>query len=185
MICDEVQAGMGRTGKFFSWEHFGIVPDIVTMAKGLAGGVPIGAMLTGPRTDLFEPGDHGTTFGGNPIACAAGIATIKTILDENLLENAASMGDYCHSKFEAFCKKYPFLDSPRGIGLMQAVNVKHDLAPTIVQQALEHGLLMNALGGGTLRIVPPLNMTKADIDEATELLDKALSDVANMPVAQA
>jgi len=185
MICDEVQAGMGRTGKFFSWEHFGIVPDIVTMAKGLAGGVPIGAMLTGPRTDLFEPGDHGTTFGGNPIACAAGIATIKTILEENLLENAASIGDYCHSKFEAFCDKYNFIDSPRGIGLMQAVNVKHDLAPVIVQQALEHGLLMNALGTSTLRIVPPLNMTKADVDEATDLLDKALADVADMPVSQA
>ncbi len=185
LICDEVQAGMGRTGKFFSWEHFGIVPDIVTMAKGLAGGVPIGAMLTGPRTDLFEPGDHGTTFGGNPIACAAGIATIKTILEENLLENAASIGDYCHSKFEAFCDKYNFIDSPRGIGLMQAVNVKHDLAPVIVQQALEHGLLMNALGTSTLRIVPPLNMTKADVDEATDLLDKALADVADMPVSQA
>ncbi len=184
MICDEVQAGMGRTGKFFSWEHFGIVPDIVTMAKGLAGGVPMGAMLTGPRTDLFEPGDHGTTFGGNPIACAAGIATIKTILEENLLENAASIGDYCHSKFEAFCDKYNFIDSPRGIGLMQAVNVKHDLAPVIVQQALEHGLLMNALGTSTLRIVPPLNITKADVDEAADLLDKALADVARMPASQ-
>ncbi|HLX56388.1 MAG TPA: aspartate aminotransferase family protein [Ktedonobacteraceae bacterium] len=183
MICDEVQAGMGRTGKFFSWEHFGVVPDIVTMAKGLAGGVPIGAMLTGPRTDLFEPGDHGTTFGGNPIACAAGVATIKTILDENLVENAANIGNYCHSKFKAFCKKYDFLDSPRGIGLMQAVNVKYELAPVIVQQALEHGLLMNALGTSTLRIVPPLIMTKADVDEATELLDKALTDVANMPVS--
>ncbi len=184
MICDEVQAGMGRTGKFFSWEHFGIVPDIVTMAKGLAGGVPIGAMLTGSRTDLFEPGDHGTTFGGNPIACAAGVATIKTILDENLIENAATIGKYCRAKFEAFCQKYDFIDSPRGIGLMQAVNVKHDLAPTIVQQALEHGLLLNALGTSTLRIVPPLIMTKADVDEAAELLDKALEDVANMPVAQ-
>jgi acetylornithine/N-succinyldiaminopimelate aminotransferase len=185
MICDEVQAGMGRTGKFFSWEHFGIVPDIVTMAKGLAGGMPIGAMLTGPRTDLFEPGDHGTTFGGNPIACAAGNATIKTILEENLLENAASIGDYCHSKFEAFCDKYNFIDSPRGIGLMQAVNVKHDLAPVIVQQALEHGLLMNALGTSTLRIVPPLNITKADVDEAADLLDKALADVARLPAAEA
>jgi acetylornithine/N-succinyldiaminopimelate aminotransferase len=185
MICDEVQAGMGRTGKFFSWEHFGIVPDIVTMAKGLAGGVPIGAMLTGPRTDLFEAGDHGTTFGGNPIACAAGVATIKTILDENLIENAATIGKYCRGKFEAFCQKYDFIDSPRGIGLMQAVNVKHGLAPTIVQQALEHGLLMNALGTSTLRIVPPLTMTKADVDEAADLLDKALADVANMPVSQA
>ena len=185
MICDEVQAGMGRTGKFFSWEHYGIIPDIVTMAKGLAGGVPIGAMLTGSRSDVFVAGDHGTTFGGNPIACAAGIATIKTILDENLLDNAAKMGEYCHSKFKQFCEKYSFLDSPRGIGLMQAVNVKHDLAPTIVQQALEHGLLVNALGTNTLRMVPPLNISKREVDKATDLLDKALSDVAQMPVSKA
>jgi acetylornithine/N-succinyldiaminopimelate aminotransferase len=185
MICDEVQAGMGRTGKFFSWEHYDIVPDIVTMAKGLAGGIPIGAMLTGQRSDVFVAGDHGTTFGGNPIACAAGIATIKTILDENLLDNAAKMGDYCHSKFAEFCEKYSFIDSPRGIGLMQAVNVKHDLAPTIVQQALEHGLLVNALGTNTLRMVPPLNISKNEVDEAAELLDKALSDVAHMPISKA
>ena len=185
MICDEVQAGMGRTGKFFSWQHYGIVPDIVTMAKGLGGGVPIGAMLTGPRSDLFAPGDHGTTFGGNPIASAAGIATIKTILDENLLENAAKMGAYFRSKFESFCEKYHFIDSPRGIGLMQAVSVKHDLAPAIVQQALEHGLLMNALGTNTLRIVPPLNISSEEVDEAAALLDRALADVAQMPVANA
>ncbi|GAC1349500.1 MAG: acetylornithine transaminase [Ktedonobacteraceae bacterium] len=184
MICDEVQAGMGRTGKFFSWEHFDVVPDIVTMAKGLAGGVPIGAMLTEPRSDLFVPGDHGTTFGGNPIACAAGIATIKTILAEHLLENAAEMGAYWNAKMQTFCKKYPFIDSPRGLGLMQAINVKHELAPTIVQQALEHGLLMNNLGTSTLRIVPPLVVTTADVDEASELLDRALTDVANMPIAQ-
>jgi acetylornithine aminotransferase/acetylornithine/N-succinyldiaminopimelate aminotransferase len=185
MICDEVQAGMGRTGTFFSWEHYGIVPDIVTMAKGLAGGVPIGAMLSGPRTDLFVAGDHGTTFGGNPIACAAGVATIKTIAQENLTGNAAQMGNYCHQQFTHLCAKYPFIDSPRGIGLMQAVNVKHDLAPVIVQQALEYGLLLNALGKDTLRIVPPLNISKDEIDEATHLLDLALSDVANMPVAEA
>jgi len=185
MICDEIQTGMGRTGKFFSWEHFGVVPDIVTMAKGLAGGVPIGAMLTGPRSDLFAPGDHGTTFGGNPLASAAGIATIKTILDENLLENAAKMGAYWNSKMQAFCEKYAFIDSPRGLGLMQAVNVKHELAPTIVQQALEHGLLLNAIGPSTLRVVPPLIVTTEDVDEATELLDQALTNVANMPVAQA
>jgi acetylornithine/N-succinyldiaminopimelate aminotransferase len=185
MICDEVQAGMGRTGTFFSWEHYGIVPDIVTMAKGLAGGIPIGAMLTGPRTDIFSAGDHGTTFGGNPIASAAGVATIKTILEENLIDNAAKMGNYCHQKFVELCGKYNFIDSPRGIGLMQAVNVKHELAPTIVQQALEHGLLLNALGNGTLRMVPPLNISKAEVDEAAHLLDKALGEVAQMPVAQA
>jgi acetylornithine/N-succinyldiaminopimelate aminotransferase len=185
MICDEVQAGMGRTGKFFSWEHSGIVPDIVTMAKGLAGGIPIGAMLTGPRTDLFTAGDHGTTFGGNPIACAAGIATIKTILDENLMENATRMGEYWNSKLAALCETYYFIDTPRGIGLMRAINVKHALAPTIVQQALEHGLFMNALGTSTLRIVPPLNVSKAEVDEASELLDRALTDVANLPIANA
>src|SRR5258706_5864640 len=183
MICDEVQAGMGRTGKFFSWEHYGIVPDIVTMAKGLAGGIPIGAMLTGPRSDVFVAGDHGTTFGGNPVASAAGLATIKTILDENLMENVANMGNYWRGKLEHFCAKYSFIDSPRGIGLMQAINVKHELAPTIVQQALEHGLLLNALGPHTLRIVPPLVVSREDVDEAADLLDKALSDVAQMPVA--
>jgi acetylornithine aminotransferase/acetylornithine/N-succinyldiaminopimelate aminotransferase len=184
LICDEVQAGMGRTGKFFSWEHY-VRPDIVTMAKGLAGGVPIGAMLTGPRTDLFVPGDHGTTFGGNPIACAAGVATIKTILEENLLENAEKMGAYWNTKLEQFCAKYPFIDSPRGKGLMRAVNVKHDLASVIVQKALEHGLLLNAVGGQTLRMIPPLNLTPADIDEAATLLDRTLAEVATLPVANA
>lgn len=184
MICDEVQAGMGRTGKFFSWEHYGIVPDIVTMAKGLAGGVPIGAMLTGPRTDLFTAGDHGTTFGGNPIACAAGIATLQTIEEQNLIENAAEMGAYWRTKLEALCAKYDFIDSPRGIGLMQAVNVQHELAPVIVQQALENGLLLNNLGAATLRIVPPLILTPADIDEAAAILDHTLAEVANMPAAE-
>ncbi|HVB62639.1 MAG TPA: acetylornithine transaminase [Ktedonobacteraceae bacterium] len=184
MICDEVQAGMGRTGKFFSWEHYGITPDIVTMAKGLAGGIPIGAMLTGPRTDLFVPGDHGTTFGGNPIACAAGIATLQTIIDQHLLENAEAMGAYWHTKLEALCAKYNFIDSPRGIGLMQAVNVRHELAPAIVQLALEHGLLLNNLGPATLRVVPPLILTAGDIDEATAILDRTLAEVAHMPAAE-
>lgn len=185
LICDEVQAGMGRTGKFFSWEHYDIRPDIVTMAKGLAGGIPIGAMLTAPRTDLFAPGDHGTTFGGNPIASAAGIATIKTILEDNLLENAAKMGEYWNAKLEAFCSKYAFIDSPRGLGLMRAVNVQHDLAPVIVQKALEHGLLLNSTSSDTLRMIPPLVLTSADIDEAANLLDQTLAEVADLPAAKA
>ena len=184
LICDEVQAGMGRTGKFYSWEHYGIRPDIVTMAKGLAGGVPIGAMLTDPRTDIFTPGDHGTTFGGNPIACAAGIATINTINNEHLLDNATKMGNYWLDKLNTLCAKYDFIDSPRGLGLMRAVNVKHDLAPAIVQQALEHGLLLNSTSATTLRMLPPLIVTQADLDEAADLLDKTLADVANMPIAK-
>ncbi len=183
LICDEIQAGMGRTGKFFSWEHY-TRPDIVTMAKGLAGGVPIGAMLTDPRTDLFVPGDHGTTFGGNPIACAAAIATIKTIQEQNLLENATRMGAYWVSKLEQLCTKYDFIDSPRGLGLMRALHVKYDLAPTIVQKALQHGLLLNSTAPDTLRMIPPLILTTADIDEATALLELALADVAALPAAK-
>ncbi len=158
MICDEIQAGMGRTGEFFSWEHYGVVPDIVTMAKGLAGGIPVGAMLTGPRTDVFVAG---------------------------LVEHAAEMGTYWRARWEGLCKKYAFIDSPRGIGLMQAVNVQHELAPTIVQEALKYGLLLNNLGPATLRMVPPLNLSREDSEEAAELLDRALADVAQMPIASA
>jgi acetylornithine aminotransferase/acetylornithine/N-succinyldiaminopimelate aminotransferase len=178
MICDEVQAGMGRTGKFFAWENYGILPDIVTMAKGLAGGVPIGAMLAGPRADLFVAGDHGTTFGGNPIACAAAVATIRTIKGNNLLEHARKMGEYWHGKMQALCAKYDFIDSPRGIGLMRAVHVKNDLAGKIVEKAMHQGVLLNALGGDTLRIVPPLVVSQSDLDEAAEKLDRALAQVA-------
>lgn len=179
MICDEVQAGMGRTGKFFAWENYAIKPDIVTMAKGLAGGVPIGGMLAGPRADLFEPGDHGTTFGGNPLACAAAVATIRTINAEGLVENARKMGEYWNSKMQGLCEQYDFLDSPRGMGLMRAVNVQRDLAAKIVDRAREHGVLLNALGTNTLRIIPPLVVNKADLDEAIESLRKALAEIAN------
>jgi acetylornithine/N-succinyldiaminopimelate aminotransferase len=179
LICDEVQAGMGRTGKFFGWEHYDIRPDIITLAKGLAGGVPIGATLTGPRTDLFTPGDHGSTFGGNPIACAAGIATLKTLLRENLLDNAAKMGANWRGTLEQLCAKYPtIIDSPRGMGLMLAVHVQRDLAPAIVQKALEHGLLLNSTSPDTLRMIPPLILTQANLDEAATLFDQALADVA-------
>ncbi len=112
LICDEVQAGMGRTGKFFSWEHYGIRPDITTMAKGLAGGVPIGAMLADPRADIFEPGDHGTTFGGNPIACAAGVATVSTIFGEHLLEHATEMGEYLEGKIEELRRSTIIITGP-------------------------------------------------------------------------
>lgn len=179
LICDEVQAGMGRTGKFFAWENYTIKPDIITLAKGLAGGMPIGAMLAGPRADLFEPGDHGTTFGGNPIACAAAVATVKTINEEHLPENARQMGEYWDGKVQDLCTRYTFIDSPRGIGLMRAMNVQHGLAPKIVERAMQHQLLLNALGPATLRIVPPLIINKADLDEAIAALDQSLAEIAH------
>lgn len=178
LICDEVQAGMGRTGKFFSWEHYDMRPDIVTMAKGLAGGVPIGAMLAAPRADLFEPGDHGTTFGGNPIACAAGVATIKTILDDDLLGNAERMGQYIDQRLHDLAKKYPGkISGIRGMGLMRAFDLAEPRANDVIELAQEQGLLITSAGAGTLRIVPPLIITQADIDEALQKLDRVIASL--------
>ncbi|HEY7348667.1 MAG TPA: aspartate aminotransferase family protein [Ktedonobacterales bacterium] len=180
MIADEVQAGMGRTGKFFSWEHYGIQPDIVTMAKGLAGGVPIGAMLAAPRADLFGPGDHGTTFGGNPLASAAGVATIRAIDEFHLVENAAAQGDYLKGRLLALKETYPFITEVRAIGLMNALDVQGDLAPAIVKAALERGLLLNNVGNTTLRMIPPLILSRAEIDEGLGLLDGVLREVSKV-----
>src|SRR5581483_7534777 len=178
LICDEVQAGMGRTGKFFSWEHYGIRPDIVTMAKGLAGGVPIGAMLAAPRADLFSAGDHGSTFGGNPLASAAGVATIRAIDEYHLIENAATQGDYLKEKLLALKAKYPIITEVRAIGLMNALDVTNDLAPALVKAALDHGLLLNNVGNTTIRMIPPLILTRAEIDEGLALLDTVLAEVS-------
>jgi acetylornithine/N-succinyldiaminopimelate aminotransferase len=175
LICDEVQAGMGRTGKFFSWEHMGIRPDITTMAKGLAGGVPIGAMLAAPRADIFEPGDHGTTFGGNPIACAAGVATVRTIVEGHLLEHAEQTGAYLGSRIDELAAKYSIITGTRGLGLMRAFDLAEPRAQDIMDRAMERGLLITNAGPSTIRIIPPLIIQRADVDEAMEKLDAALA----------
>ncbi|GAC1453134.1 MAG: hypothetical protein PVSMB4_13860 [Ktedonobacterales bacterium] len=177
LICDEVQAGMGRTGKFFSWEHMGVRPDITTMAKGLAGGVPIGAMLAAPRADLFEPGDHGTTFGGNPIACAAGVATVRTILEQHLLEHATQMGEQMGRRLQELKSKYSCITEVRGLGLMRAFDLVEPNAQQIMDRALAHGLLITNAGPSTIRMIPPLILTPADLDEAMTLLDQALGEL--------
>jgi acetylornithine aminotransferase/acetylornithine/N-succinyldiaminopimelate aminotransferase len=176
LICDEVQAGMGRTGKFFSWEHMGARPDIVTMAKGLAGGVPIGAMLAAPRADIFEPGDHGTTFGGNPIACAAGVATMQTILGEDLIGHAAQLGDYLDKRLRELESKHSgTMSGIRGLGLMRAFDLAEPRAQEVMDRALEQGMLITNAGPSTIRFVPPLIIQQADLDEAIVKLDAALA----------
>ena len=175
LICDEVQAGMGRTGKFFSWQHFDITPDITTMAKGLAGGVPIGAMLAAPRADIFEPGDHGTTFGGNPIACAAGVATVRTIHGEHLLEHATQMGEYLGGKIDGLAARHDIITGTRGLGLMHAFDLKEPRAQEIMDRAMERGLLITSAGPSTIRVIPPLILQQVEIDEAIEKLDAAMS----------
>jgi acetylornithine aminotransferase/acetylornithine/N-succinyldiaminopimelate aminotransferase len=175
LIIDEVQAGMGRTGKFFSWENMDVRPDITTMAKGLAGGVPIGAMLADKRADIFEPGDHGTTFGGNPIACAAGVATIRTILDEHLIEHADDMGEYPEGRLAELRSRHSSLiTGQRGLGLMRAFDLTEPKAQDIMDQAMERGLLVTNAGPSTIRFVPPLIIQRSDVDEAMEKLDASL-----------
>jgi acetylornithine aminotransferase/acetylornithine/N-succinyldiaminopimelate aminotransferase len=176
LIIDEVQAGMGRTGKFFSWENMEVRPDITTMAKGLAGGVPIGAMLAAPRADIFEPGDHGTTFGGNPIACAAGTATMKTIVGQDLVGHAAQMGDYLDKRLHELETKHSGkMSGIRGLGLMRAFDLAEPRAQDIMDRALEQGMLITNAGPSTIRFVPPLIIQQADLDEAIEKLDAALA----------
>jgi acetylornithine/N-succinyldiaminopimelate aminotransferase len=175
LICDEVQAGVGRTGRFFSWQHYGITPDITTMAKGLAGGVPIGAMLAAPRADIFEPGDHGTTFGGNPIACAAGVATVTTIVGEHLVEHAAELGDYLGGMLDELAARYAIITGTRGMGLMRAFELAEPRAQDIMDRAMERGLLITNAGPTTIRMVPPLILQRDEVDEAIASLDASLA----------
>ena len=171
LIFDEVQCGLGRTGKFFAYEHAGVVPDVLTLAKPLGGGLPLGVMLARDKiASAFSPGNHASTFGGNPVACAAGIAVIKTIMEENLLENAATMGDYLFKKLSFLKEKNPFITEVRGRGLMVGMELTFDGAE-IVTHCLRNGLLINCTAGNFIRFLPALIVTRDEIDEAVSILD--------------
>jgi acetylornithine/N-succinyldiaminopimelate aminotransferase len=145
------------------------------MAKGLAGGVPIGAMLAAPRADIFEPGEHGTTFGGNPLACAAGVATVRTILEEHLLEHVSEMGAYLDGKIKQLQAKHAgLITGTRGLGLIRAFDLNGDRANDLIDRAEQRGLLITSAGPATIRTVPPLVITREEIDEAIARLDAAL-----------
>jgi acetylornithine/N-succinyldiaminopimelate aminotransferase len=178
LILDEIQTGMGRTGKMFAYEHLGIKPDIVTLAKGLAGGVPIGAFIaTDKAAAAFGPGDHGSTFGGNPLACAAANAVLKVIEDEKLLNNAQAMGEYLVTKLNALKGKYPaIITAVRGKGLIVGAKLTRP-GRDIVNECMKEGAIINCTAGDVLRFVPPLNITKAHVDEVTDILDAALAAV--------
>jgi len=178
LILDEIQTGMGRTGKMFAYELFGVKPDIVTLAKGLAGGVPIGAFITTNKVAAaFTAGDHGSTFGGNPLACAAANAVFKVMEEEKLLENAQIIGDYLVDKLNALKSKYPALITEvRGKGLI--VGAKLTLpGRDIVNNCLSQGAIINCTAGDILRFVPPLIITKDHVDEMIAVLDKTLAAV--------
>lgn len=176
LIFDEVQTGIGRTGKMFAYEHFGIKPDIVTLAKGLAGGVPIGAFLASDKVaNAFHPGDHGSTFGGNPLACAAAKAVIDTILADDLLANVNEVGAYLMEKIEALGAKYPeIIRSVRGKGFMVGIELTRE-GRAIVQACLDKKLIINCTAGNVLRIVPSLTIGRQQVDEMITILDEVLS----------
>ena len=172
LILDEVQTGMGRTGKLFAYEHFGITPDIMAIAKGLGGGVPIGAMLTTDKVASgFQPGNHASTFGGNPLVCAAGVATIDTILEDGfILDQCNRMSAYFIEKLEQLKTKFPTLvKEVRGKGLLLGMELTIDGDP-IVRACLEKGFLINCTSGTVLRFIPPLIVQRKDIDQLLDAL---------------
>jgi acetylornithine aminotransferase len=175
LILDEVQTGLGRTGRLFAHEHFGILPDIMTLAKALAGGAPIGAMLARDRfAEAFSPGTHGSTFGGNPLMTAAALAAVNALFDEGLLERAQTMGAYLVRQLEGLQAKHSVVEAVRGIGLMVGMKLTIP-GGDIVKQGHARGLLLNVTHDTVLRFVPPLVVSEAEIDEMTAVLDGLLA----------
>jgi acetylornithine/N-succinyldiaminopimelate aminotransferase len=174
LILDEVQSGMGRTGRWWAHQHAAVAPDVMTIAKGLGGGVPIGAVLAAPRADVLEPGDHGCTFGGNPLATAVAGAVLREIEAQGLIANAERVGAHLQGELLALRDRGRPVESVRGLGLMVAAVLSEDIAPRVARAGLETGVIVNAVGQRVLRMVPPLILTEAQASEAVRRLDAAL-----------
>ncbi|MCR5175345.1 MAG: acetylornithine transaminase [Anaerovibrio sp.] len=179
LIFDEIQTGVGRSGSFFTFEKFGVKPDIVTLAKGLAGGVPIGAFIASDKVAAaFHAGDHGSTFGGNPLACAAANVVLDLISDSDFLANVEDMGAYMKSRLEIIKTEYPQLvKEVRGMGLILGMELTKP-GRDIVNACLEKGAIINCTAGNVLRFVPPLIVTRQHIDEVCDILEKVMKDFA-------
>jgi acetylornithine/N-succinyldiaminopimelate aminotransferase len=175
LIFDEIQSGMGRTGSFLACQTYGVKPDIITLAKGLAGGVPIGAFLASEKVAAaFAPGDHGSTFGGNPLACAAALSVLATIEQEDLMKNAAEMGEYLIDKCKSLQQKYPkLIKTVRGKGLMVGVELTRP-GREVVDLCMAQGAIVNCTAGNVLRFVPPLNIGRNHVDEVVAIVDAVL-----------
>ncbi|MDW7651918.1 MAG: aspartate aminotransferase family protein [Bacillota bacterium] len=168
LIFDEIQCGMGRTGKLFAYEHYGVEPDVFTLAKALGGGLPIGVMAArGAAADTFVPGDHASTFGGNPVVCAAALGVLEVLLEDGFLSRAAELGDYFTTKLKAL--NYSQIVDIRGLGLMVGMEIAGDGAK-VAKLCQEKGLLINCIGGKTLRFLPPLIVDEEHIDTALTVL---------------
>lgn len=176
LIFDEVQTAMGRTGKFFGYETFGVEPDIITMAKALGGGVPIGCMATKSHiAESLTPGSHASTFGGNPLVCSAALASINTIVDDKLAENAQRMGEYLMQKLLSLKERFSMIKDVRGRGLVIGVELGIE-GKELVNQAIKSGLILNCIGTNVIRFVPPLIINESHVDEAMAIFEKVLSE---------
>ena len=175
LILDEIQCGMGRTGTMFAFQSYGVMPDIMTCAKALGCGVPVGAFVLNEKTagNSLAPGDHGTTYGGNPLACCAVSKVFDLFEEEKILEHVQETAPYLEEKLDKLVEKYDFLTERRGKGLMQGLVVSSRPVGEIINKAIENGLFVLSAGSDVLRFVPPLIITKADIDEMVEKLEKS------------
>ena len=178
-ILDEIQTGLGRTGTLFAYEQYGVEPDIMTLAKGLASGLPIGAILAKDSASVFSLGEHGSTFGGSPLACAAGYATLKFILENDVAGNASRVGEYLASGLRKLGQRFTFVSDVRGRGLLAAMEFSRDIAESVVSTCLERGLLVNKLKPNALRFMPPLIIGNSEVDEALAILETVLASVEN------
>jgi predicted acetylornithine/succinylornithine family transaminase len=169
LVLDEVQTGIGRTGRWFAYQHSGITPDVMTIAKALGGGFPIAGVLAAPKADVLEPGDHGSTFGGNPLACSVALTVLDVIEREHLVENAAEMGDLLGQVVADLGQ-----ENPRGLGLMRAFTFAEPVAKEFQSRCITNGVLVNATDENTVRMAPPLIISAADIEVAHERLKKSL-----------
>ncbi|MEK7352905.1 MAG: aspartate aminotransferase family protein [Chloroflexota bacterium] len=177
LILDEIQTGIGRLGTLFGYEQFGIEPDIMTLAKGLGGGIPIGALLAKEKASVFTLGDHNSTFGGNPLTSATAYATVKYVIDNDIAGNAKKVGQYLMKALIILKSKYPFVTEVRGRGLLLAMEFSSDIGGDAVNACLERGLLVNRVKPNAVRFIPPLIISEREVDEAIDILDKALSSI--------
>ena len=178
LIFDEVQTGIGRIGSLFGYQQFNVEPDIITLGKGLGGGFPIGAFMAKEKAAVFTQGDHGSTFGGNPLACAAGYATVNFIIEDDIPNNVKEMSEYLISKLIKIKDNCDLITSIRGRGLLIAAQLNSDLSDEIVRACLEQKLLLNAVKPSVIRFIPPLNITRNDVNEAIKIFEKVLSDIS-------
>jgi len=183
LMLDEVQTGIGRTGKWFGHQHAGILPDVMPLAKGLGGGVPIGACLArGAASKLFKPGSHGSTFGGTPLICAASLAVLQAMQDEGVIENAVRMGEYIRACVREAIGNHPSVVDIRGQGLMIGIELDRPCGE-IVKQGLAQGILINVAGDTTIRLVPPLTINKNEVDYLMGVLLPLIQNFIAQPKA--